>query len=66
MELNEGKEKMQHKRFTKELGATAATSLRLTKPYWGSLRTVLGDSWFGSVKTVLQLLAVIYYLCLFR
>ena len=56
MELNEGKENMAGKQYTKELGQTTATSLRLTQPYWSSGRVVVGDSWFGSIKTVSELL----------
>ena len=55
MELYEGKEDMAEKEHVKKLGATCATSLRLTKPYHGSGRTVIGDSWFGSVKTACHL-----------
>ena len=56
MELNEGKVAMKEKEFTSSLGHTAATSLRLTKPYWGKAKVALGDSWFGSVKTCKELL----------
>lgn len=55
LELNEGKEAMAEKRWHAEHGATTATTLRLTEPWFGSGRVVAGDSWFASVKTALQL-----------
>ena len=55
MELYEGREAMQGKEFVDEYGATAATSLRLTSDIQGSGRTVIADSWFGSVKTAICL-----------
>ena len=55
IEKHEAKEKMQNKDFVNELGATTACSLRLTKPYWGTGRTVIADAWFGSVKCAIQL-----------
>lgn len=29
--------------------------MRITKPYHGTFRTVIGDSWFGSINTALGL-----------
>ena len=55
MELQEGKERMQKKQFVKEFGATCACTLRICQFWWGTGRIVIGDSWFGSVKTVVQL-----------
>ena len=51
MELYEGREYMKSKKNVKEYGATCATTLRLTKPWAGTGRVIIGDSWFGSVKT---------------
>lgn len=56
LEFNKGKHINPDKEFVKELGATTACSLRLTKPYWGSGRVVYLDSWFGSIKTCSELL----------
>ena len=50
LEKSETKERMTLKDF-QSLGSPVATTLRLTQPYWGSGRTVIGDSWFESVKT---------------
>ena len=55
MELNEAKEDMATKPYVAEFGATAACSVRITEPWKGSGRIVVGDSWFGSVKTCKQL-----------
>ena len=56
IELNEGKEKMREKDHVLEYGATTAAVLRLTKDYRGSGRTVIADSWFGSVKSASALM----------
>lgn len=55
MEINEGKDSMIEKKLQKELGAGTATVVRLTEPWHGTGRIVLGDSWFGSVNTAVQL-----------
>jgi len=55
MELHEGQEVMSTKPHQKELGAGTGTLLRLTEPWYGSGRVVVGDSWFGSVKATDQL-----------
>lgn len=55
MEINEGKEEMKSKKWQKEFGAGTATTLRLTKPWHGTGRIVIGDSWFGSLKTSFEL-----------
>ena len=55
MELHEAKEDMADKEYVKELGATAACSLRITEYWRGTGRIVVGDSWFGSVKTCTEL-----------
>ncbi|KAG8246074.1 hypothetical protein J6590_093058 [Homalodisca vitripennis] len=38
-----------------DFGAGTATTLRLTEPWHGTGRIVVGDSWFSSVKTSIQL-----------
>ena len=55
IELNEGKEQNARKRWHSTHGATTSTTLRLTQPWHGSGRIVVGDSWFSSVKTAVQL-----------
>ena len=55
MEIYEGKEPMQDKQHVRELGATCATTLRLSEGIQGSGRLLLADSWFGSVKTACEL-----------
>jgi hypothetical protein len=44
------------KEFGREYSSTTATILRLSKPYFGTGRTIIGDSWFGSVTNA----AVLY------
>lgn len=55
MEINEGKDIMSGKKWQRDLGAGTATTLRLTEPWHGTGRIVVGDSWFGSVKTAVEL-----------
>ncbi|KAJ3618142.1 hypothetical protein MTP99_006168 [Tenebrio molitor] len=55
IEINEGKTAMQQKEFQQEFGAGTATTLRMTRPWHGSGRIVIGDSWFASAKTAIQL-----------
>lgn len=49
LEIHEGKDAMAEKEFAGQYQKHVATTLRLVKPYFGSTRTVFGDSWFGSV-----------------
>lgn len=52
MEIMKGKaDEVKPKFWSKEVGATAATTMRLTEPWFGSRRVVAGDSWFASVNT---------------
>ena len=55
LEIYEGKDRMKDKEFVSDFGATAATTLRLCHEIQGSGRVVIGDSWFGSVKTAVCL-----------
>lgn len=50
-EMVEGKEADASKEYRDHVGATTATTLRLVKPWRGTGRTVVGDSWFGSCNT---------------
>ena len=55
-ELTKGKaDVIKPKFYTKENGATAATTLRLSENWFGTGRVVAGDSWFASVRTTEQL-----------
>lgn len=49
-ELVEEKEAMHQKEFYAEWGHTAATTMRLVRPYFGQKKIVVADSWFGSAK----------------
>lgn len=55
MEINEGKDGMKDKKWQKDFGAGTATALRLTEPWHGTGRVIIGDSWFSSVKTSIEL-----------
>jgi hypothetical protein len=55
IENNEGKTAMQQKEFQQEFGAGTATTLRMRRSWHGSGRIVIGDSWFASAKTAIQL-----------
>ena len=54
-ELVEGKETDRQKEFVNEYGHCTAVTLRMTKPYWGSGRVLIGDSFFGSFKAAVLL-----------
>ena len=43
------------KQYAGEMPPTRATTLRLCAPWFGTGRTVIGDSWFGSVANALEL-----------
>ena len=60
LELCEGKEGMKNKAFHRSLGATAACAVRMAQGTCQSvhdnhIETVMGDSWFGSVKSVVKI-----------
>ena len=57
-EVPESKEVMAKKEYRSITGASCATSLRLTKYWAGSGRTVVADSWFGSCNTAEHLMDV--------
>ncbi|OQR88144.1 hypothetical protein THRCLA_22900 [Thraustotheca clavata] len=50
------------KQYQKELGSGTATVLRLSQPYFGTGRTVVADSAFASVKTLIELKKHVYTL----
>ena len=56
VDLVEGAEKDASKSYNQEWGKSTGCTLRLTEPYHGTGRTVVGDSWFGSVNTAVALL----------
>lgn len=55
IELMEDKEWEERKEFRDEFASTVATTLRLVKPYFGSGRVVIADSYFGSIPTAVAL-----------
>ncbi|CAG4949359.1 unnamed protein product [Parnassius apollo] len=50
LEINEDKEAMSTKKWQREFGAGTTTTLRLTEPWHGSGRVIVGDLWFASNK----------------
>ena len=54
-ELFEGKERMGGKEFCDQYQKSTALTLRLVKPWFGTGKIVVADSWFGSVQTALAL-----------
>lgn len=54
-EFVEGAEVDMRKQFVKEFKDTTACTLRITRPWWGTGRVVIGDAWFGSIRTVEEL-----------
>lgn len=51
VELAEGKARDAMKQYRDQVGASTATTLRLTSCYKGTGRVVIADSWFGSCQT---------------
>jgi len=60
-ELVEGAEVDHKKKSWAALKSTTACTIRLTNSYQGSGRIVIGDAWFGSVRTVEELRKVGLY-----
>jgi len=57
MEIMKGKAELVKPKFwSRENGATAATTMRLSENWFGTGRVVAGDSWFASVRTAEQML----------
>jgi hypothetical protein len=56
MELCEAKEDMAQKDLFSTYGATTSCTLRLTEKFWNTKRVIIGDSWFGSMRTALALM----------
>lgn len=56
LEFQEGKERMETKKFCAEYPKHVALVLRLTEPWHGKGHVVLGDSYFASVQTTIALL----------
>ena len=55
LEIQEGAERMQNKTYSRQYGASTAVTLRLTSNWFETKRTIIADSWFSSVKTLIQL-----------
>ena len=47
---------MERKEFASQMMKTTACTLRLVKPYFGTKRCVIADSWFASVTCAVELL----------
>lgn len=60
-DIVEGKAIDDQKEFVQEMGATAAVTLRITRPYWGQGRILVADAWFGSYKLAYALLEKGWY-----
>ena len=54
-ELCEGAELEKTKKYVAEYNATTACTLRVTEPYHNEGRIVVGDAWFGSLRTAAAL-----------
>ena len=55
-EMLEGKAAMANRKYCEPgINATTATTLRLIEPWFNKGRHVVGDSWFGSVQTAVEL-----------
>lgn len=52
IDLVEGKQRQHKKKYHKEYGEGTAVSLRLVEDWFGTGRTIVGDSYFSSVKTL--------------
>ena len=56
LDIMEGKERQQVKKYHREYGEGTAVLCRLTEPYFGTGRTIVADSAFSSVKALVALL----------
>lgn len=54
-ELCEGALIEKGKKYVDEYNATTACTLRVTEPYHNEGRVIIGDAWFGSLRTVAAL-----------
>ena len=54
-DLVEGPDIDGEKEFSPYWGKSTGTTLRLTQPFAGTGRTIIGDSWFASVNTAVAL-----------
>jgi len=64
IEIQEGKELMKNKEYCKQYGAGTSQCLRMTSNWINTLRILVGDAAFGSVKTLktLKLLRGLYFI----
>ena len=60
--MQESPAAMERKEFASQIMKTAACTLRLVKPYFGTKRCVIADSWFASVTCAVELLKREYFL----
>ena len=61
LELQEGRDAMRAKQWSAEFGAGAACTLRMTRFWHGTGRTIIADSWFGSFLCAIALHGVGLY-----
>ena len=54
--LYERKDIMKYKRYMDRVAATTACCLRLPESWKGTGKAVIGDSWFGSVNSLAELM----------
>lgn len=52
VDMQEGATAMGEKQYVSEWGKSAACQLRLTQPWHGTKRIIIGDSWFGCMNAV--------------
>ena len=55
-EIVEGAEEDASKEYNEQWGKSTGCTLRLTKPWHGKSRIIIGDSWFGSYRCAVALL----------
>ena len=55
-EIVEGAERDALKEYNVEWGKSTGCTLRLSKPWHGKARIIIGDSWFGSYRSAVALL----------
>ena len=60
-EIVDGAAVERKERYVEEFKATTACTLRFTYKWWATGHIVVGNSWFGSVRTVEELLDVGLY-----
>ena len=60
-ELTMKKDRMDQLPWVSQLATTCACTMRLVEPWFHTRRIIVGDSWFGSVRTCLELMKMGLY-----